>query len=53
MAKNYVDSLSAETRKGLRVKAEQGIWPSSGEGARFSRAAPATRCTFQIMSGIS
>jgi len=28
MAKNYVDNLGEETRKGLREKAEQGIWPS-------------------------
>ena len=27
MAKNYVDNLSEETRKGLQEKAEQGIWP--------------------------
>ena len=28
MAKQYVDNLSEETRKGMREKAEQGIWPS-------------------------
>jgi DNA invertase Pin-like site-specific DNA recombinase len=28
MAKNYVDNLSEETRKGMTEKAEQGIWPS-------------------------
>jgi site-specific DNA recombinase len=28
MAKNYVDNLSEETRKGMQEKAEQGIWPS-------------------------
>jgi hypothetical protein len=28
MAKNYVDNLSEEVRKGLREKAEQGDWPS-------------------------
>jgi site-specific DNA recombinase len=28
MAKNYVDNLSEETRKGMSEKAEQGIWPS-------------------------
>ena len=27
MAKNYVDNLSEEVRKGLDEKAEQGIWP--------------------------
>jgi len=28
MAKNYIDNLSEETRKGMREKAEQGFWPS-------------------------
>jgi site-specific DNA recombinase len=28
MAKNYVDNLSEEVRKGLRTKAAQGLWPS-------------------------
>ena len=28
MAKNYVDNLSEETRKGMTEKASQGIWPS-------------------------
>lgn len=28
LAKNYIDNLSEETRKGMREKAEQGIWPS-------------------------
>jgi site-specific DNA recombinase len=28
MAKNYIDNLSEETRKGMGEKAEQGIWPS-------------------------
>ena len=28
MAKNYIDNLSEETRKGMTEKAEQGIWPS-------------------------
>ncbi len=29
MAKNYVDNLSEETRKGMLEKAGQGIWPSA------------------------
>ncbi len=29
MAKNYVDNLSEEVRKGMRHKAEEGHWPSS------------------------
>ena len=28
MAKNYIDNLSEETRKGMLEKASQGIWPS-------------------------
>ncbi len=28
MAKNYLDNLSEESRKGLQEKARQGIWPS-------------------------
>ena len=28
MAKNYIDNLSEETRKGMIEKAEQGVWPS-------------------------
>lgn len=28
MAKNYIDNLSEETRKGMLEKAEQGIWPT-------------------------
>ncbi len=28
MAKNYIDNLSEEARKGMAEKAEQGIWPS-------------------------
>ena len=28
MAKNYIDNLSEESRKGMLEKAEQGVWPS-------------------------
>ena len=28
MAKNYTDNLGEEVKKGMREKAEQGIWPS-------------------------
>ena len=28
MAKNYLDNLSEETRKGIHEKARQGLWPS-------------------------
>ncbi len=29
MAKNYIDNLSEETRKGMTEKAAQGLWPSN------------------------
>ncbi len=29
LAKNYVDNLSEETRKGMKEKAEQGVYPST------------------------
>ena len=29
MAKNYIDNLSEETRKGMTEKATQGIWPTA------------------------
>ena len=29
MAKNYIDNLSEEVRKGMLEKARQGIWPPS------------------------
>ncbi len=29
MAKNYIDNLSEETRKGMTEKAAQGIWPTA------------------------
>ena len=28
MAKNFIDNLSEETRKGQQQKAAQGLWPS-------------------------
>ena len=28
MAKNYIDNLSEEVKKGVRTKAAQGLWPS-------------------------
>ena len=29
MAKNYIDNLSEETKKGMLEKAEQGLYPSA------------------------
>ncbi len=33
MAKNYIDNLSEEARKGMQEKAEQGIWPTKSRSA--------------------
>jgi site-specific DNA recombinase len=49
MAKNYIDNLSEEARKGMLEKAEQGIWPGGcyllrpnvGTMARRAAAMPA------------
>ena len=40
MAKNYIDNLSEETRKGMLEKAEQGIWPSAAPLGYRNVAAP-------------
>ncbi len=45
MAKNYIDNLSEETRKGMTEKAEQGIWPS------LARKRPVAPC-IQLMEGM-
>jgi site-specific DNA recombinase len=51
MAKNYIDNLSEETKKGMLEKAEQGIYPSFAplgylnvecNGKRFIQPDPAT-----------
>ena len=38
MAKNYVDNLSEEVKKGLREKAEQGHWPTVARSATSTTA---------------
>jgi site-specific DNA recombinase len=40
MAKNYIDNLSEEARKGMQEKAEQGIWPA--------RESASNRCVFVV-----
>jgi site-specific DNA recombinase len=39
MAKNYIDNLSEEARKGMQEKAEQGIWPT---------VAPLSQCSVRM-----
>jgi site-specific DNA recombinase len=44
MAKNYIDNLSEEARKGMQEKAEQGIWPTKCPlGYRITSPAPTAR----------
>jgi site-specific DNA recombinase len=43
MAKNYIDNLSEEARKGMQEKAEQGIWPTVGSAIATSPARTARR----------
>jgi DNA invertase Pin-like site-specific DNA recombinase len=53
MAKNYIDNLSEEARKGMQEKAEQGIWPTKTplgyrnttgpDGKKIIAAEPASR----------
>jgi DNA invertase Pin-like site-specific DNA recombinase len=40
MAKNYIDNLSDEVRKGLRTKAAQGLWPSFATLGYVNTAGP-------------
>lgn len=41
MAKNYVDNLSEEARKGMLEKAKQGIWPSQAPLGYLNVVGPA------------
>ncbi len=40
MAKNYIDNLSEEVRKGMLEKAEQGLWPSAAPFGYLNVAGP-------------
>jgi DNA invertase Pin-like site-specific DNA recombinase len=40
MAKNYIDNLSEEARKGMQEKAEQGIWPTVAPLGYRNRTGP-------------
>ncbi len=41
LAKHYIDNLSEETSKGLREKAEEGIWPSAAPFGYRNTTGPA------------
>ncbi|MFT3941568.1 recombinase family protein [Rhodopseudomonas sp.] len=40
MAKNYIDNLSEEARKGQQEKAEQGIWPTKAPRGYINTTGP-------------
>lgn len=48
MAKNYIDNLSEEARKGMQEKAEQGIWPSSAPLGYLNVAGPHGKRVIEI-----
>lgn len=48
MAKAYIDNLSEETRKGMREKAQQGIWPSVAPVGYVNVVEPSGRRTIAI-----
>ena len=48
MAKAYIDNLSEETRKGMREKAQQGIWPSVAPVGYINVVEPSGRRTIAI-----
>ena len=52
MAKNYIDNLSEETRKGMTEKAEQGTWPSSAPFGYVNIVAEGGKRTIQPDSEI-
>ena len=45
MAKNYIDNLSEETKKGMLEKARQGIWPSNAPLGYVNVMGPAGKRT--------
>ena len=49
MAKNYIDNLSEEARKGMQEKAEQGIWPRSHRSATGTSRAPTARRSLSLI----
>lgn len=59
MAKNYIDNLSEESRKGMLEKARQGMWPSfaplgyknvlGADGKRTIAVDPELACTIRTM----
>ena len=59
MAKNYIDNLSEEARKGQQEKAEQGIWPTKAplgyrnvQGADGKRIIAPDPCVAPIITKI-
>ncbi|MFM1815668.1 MAG: hypothetical protein RLZ98_2363 [Pseudomonadota bacterium] len=53
MAKNYIDNLSEEARKGMLEKAEQGIWPSKAPLGYRNTTGPDGRKVIEPDSGVA
>ena len=51
MAKNYIDNLSEEARKGMQEKAEQGIWPTKCAARLSQRHRPGRQEDHRHRSG--
>ena len=51
MAKNYIDNLSEEARKGMQEKAEQGIWPTKCAARLSQRHGPGRQEDHRHRSG--
>ncbi len=43
MAKNFIDNLSEETRKGQKEKDKQGLWPSNAPLGYLNVTGPDSR----------
>jgi DNA invertase Pin-like site-specific DNA recombinase len=53
MAKNYIDNLSEETRKGLLEKAEQGLWPTLAPAGYRNVVGPHGKRTIEPDPGVA
>jgi site-specific DNA recombinase len=53
MAKNFIDNLSEETRKGMIEKASQGIWPSFAPIGYLNAAGPGGKRTIVPDPGLA
>lgn len=53
MAKNYIDNLFEEVKKGMTKKAAQGIWPTKTPPGYRNATSPQGQCIIEIVPEIS